>query len=182
MSLYHVAKPDGSRVGPFDLDTLNSMLISGQLEPSCLVWTEGQTDWVPITSVATVPVPPAVPKAQTEEWDLISAFRSVVFARYATFTGRASRSEYWWYALAAFLVNLVLSFIPIVGFLLSLALIIPGLGVSVRRLHDTGRSGWFLLLGLIPIVGFIVIIVFMVQPSSPANQWGEGPDAPAPTK
>lgn len=185
MSLYHVAKPDGTRVGPFDLDTINTMLINGQLEPASLVWTEGMAEWAPVTTVATVPLPPTVPpapKAGTQEWDLISAFRSVVFARFATFEGRASRSEYWWYALGSFIVSLLLGLIPFVGLLISLALFIPGLAVAVRRLHDTGRSGWFMLLALIPFVGAIVLLVFMVQPSGPANKWGEGPAAPAPTK
>lgn len=185
MSLYHVAKPDGTRMGPFDLDTINTMLTKGQLEATCLVWTEGMADWAPITTVATVPLPPAVPpapKAGTQEWDIISAFRSVVFARFASFEGRASRSEYWWYALGSFIVTLLLEFVPFVGFFISLALIIPGLAVAVRRLHDTGRSGWFMLLALVPFVGFIVLLVFMVQPSGPANKWGEGPAGPAPTK
>lgn len=189
MSLYHVAKPDGSRVGPFDVETLNTMLADGQLEPTCQVWTEGQADWAPISTVATVPTPPASPAAPAvpptpaagtpAQWDLISAFRSVVFERYATFSGRASRAEYWWYFLASFLVGMVLGMIPLVGWLLSLAFIIPGLAVCVRRLHDAGHSGWCVLLSLIPLVGGIILLVFLLQASAPANKWGEGPAVPS---
>jgi uncharacterized membrane protein YhaH (DUF805 family) len=58
---------------------------------------------------------------------------------------------------------------------------IPGLAVTVRRLHDTGRSGWWVLVGLIPVIGFIILLVFMVLDSQPAsNQWGPNPKEAAP--
>jgi uncharacterized membrane protein YhaH (DUF805 family) len=63
---------------------------------------------------------------------------------------------------------------PIQG-ILQLALLIPTLAVGARRLHDTGRSGWWLLIGLIPIVGWIILLVFFVQDSQPANQYGPNP-------
>jgi uncharacterized membrane protein YhaH (DUF805 family) len=63
-----------------------------------------------------------------------------------------------------------------VSIVLALALFLPGLGVSIRRLHDTGRSGWWLLIGLVPLVGLIVLIVFFVQDSQPAaNAYGPSP-------
>lgn len=95
--------------------------------------------------------------------------------KYAVFEGRATRSEYWYF----FLFNLVISIIiglldvPALGFLYSLAVLIPSLAVGVRRLHDVGKSGWWLLIGLIPVVGWIVLIIFAVTDSqSGTNQYG----------
>ncbi|WP_108263105.1 DUF805 domain-containing protein [Mangrovicoccus ximenensis] len=117
--------------------------------------------------------------------DMIAAFRKVFLRNYATFAGRASRSEFWWYVLAVFLLNIVVNLIdafavsPLLGMpgetgilsaLLGLALILPGLAVSSRRLHDTGRSAWWLLLWLIPLIGMLVLIYFYIQPSE------EGPN------
>lgn len=66
------------------------------------------------------------------------------FKKYATFTGRARRSEYWWFQLFALLMSL-LSLIPILGWIITVAMILPSLAIEVRRLHDIGRSGWWLL-------------------------------------
>lgn len=112
-----------------------------------------------------------------------------VLKKYAVFGGRARRKEYWFF----FLFNIIISFIVglidgftgsfnpeagigILGAIYTLAVFIPGLAVSVRRLHDTNRSGWWLLIGLIPLIGAIVLIVFFVQDSTPGqNQYGENP-------
>jgi len=109
------------------------------------------------------------------------AVRSVL-SQYATFSGRARRSEFWWFALFAFLLYIVAGIIDaaignqVVGLLVALALFIPSLAVTVRRLHDTGRSGWWILVGLIPLVGFIVLLVFEVQDSQPGtNNYGPSP-------
>jgi len=67
----------------------------------------------------------------------------------------------------------------IVEFVYSIAVFIPALAVTVRRLHDTGRSGWWLLLFLIPVIGFIVLLVFYCQDSKPDNQYGRNPKAQA---
>jgi uncharacterized membrane protein YhaH (DUF805 family) len=67
----------------------------------------------------------------------------------------------------------------IVLIIFALGVIIPGLAVSVRRLHDIGRSGWWLLISLLPIIGFIVLIVFYVTKSDGPNEYGQGPDVPA---
>ena len=142
-----------------------------------------------------------------------------IVEKYADFSGRAPRAEYWWYALALVIVGIVLSiFESISGLrgmvfgvygpltvLLWLGTIVPGIAVSVRRLHDTNRSGWWLLLmvpyllvmilaamalagvgiaalgaaGLLGIVGLIcaiVLLVFMVLPSTPGeNRYGSNP-------
>jgi uncharacterized membrane protein YhaH (DUF805 family) len=98
---------------------------------------------------------------------LIEAFKRVVFQSYAKFTGRSGRAEFWWFFLANLIVAVVLSllgqastFFYIIYVLYGLALIIPGIAVSVRRLHDINRSGWWVLIALIPIVGAIVLLVF----------------------
>ncbi len=105
-----------------------------------------------------------------------------VLKKYAVFSGRATRSEYWYFALFSLIVSFVLA---IVDYLLgtqildgaySLAVFLPSLGVSIRRLHDIGRSGWWNLIIFLPLIGFIVLIVFAVQDSQPgSNQYGPNP-------
>lgn len=199
MSLYHVAKPDGTRVGPYDIETLNAMLASGQLTPDCLVWTEGWADWRPVATVAAVPAP----TGGSGGWGPVTAFKTVVLKRYADFEGRASRSEYWWFTLSEVLWLLLVW--VLVGFVLAcvmhdspvgpgiatalvilllllllagLALVVPTIAVTVRRLHDAGYSGWFYLLNFVPYVGGLILFVFTVLPSAPPNQWGAGPKGP----
>jgi uncharacterized membrane protein YhaH (DUF805 family) len=109
------------------------------------------------------------------------AIRSV-FSKYVVFSGRARRSEFWWFFLFAVIVYIVVGIIDaaigssILGLIVSLALLLPSLAVNVRRLHDTGRSGWWILIGLIPIVGFIILLIFECQDSQPgANAYGPSP-------
>jgi hypothetical protein len=93
--------------------------------------------------------------------------------QFAVFQGRASRSEFWWFALFNFLVGLVLGWIPFIGFIIMIALLIPGIAVGVRRLHDTDRVGWWYLIGFVPLIGFIVLLIFFIQPSRPGqNRFG----------
>ena len=106
-----------------------------------------------------------------------------VLKKYAVFSGRARRKEYWMFFLFNIIITFVLSFVEgivgspgIIGMLYGLAVLIPGIAVSARRLHDTDRSAWWLLVGLIPLIGAIVLIVFMVQDSKPGeNQYGANP-------
>ena len=106
-----------------------------------------------------------------------------VLKKYVVFTGRARRKEYWFFALFNVIVSIALSLIDMllgldIGlyFIYSLAIILPSLAVLVRRLHDTGRSGWWALIALIPLIGVIVIIVFTVQDSKPGeNKFGAYP-------
>lgn len=114
-------------------------------------------------------------------WNEIKeSVETVVFKNYVNFEGRATRPEYWWFTLAYAIVNIILSLIPRVGTILSgilgLAVLIPSIGVGVRRLHDINKSGWWYLLILIPLVGAIILIVWFVKPSDNGeNQYGERP-------
>ncbi|HSI46090.1 MAG TPA: DUF805 domain-containing protein [Methylophilus sp.] len=106
-----------------------------------------------------------------------------VLQKYALFTGRATRKEYWMFVLVSFLIILAIEFVePVlgtggfIGMLYSLVILLPSVAVSIRRLHDTDRSGWWLLISLIPLIGGIVLLVFMVQDStSGQNQYGPNP-------
>jgi uncharacterized membrane protein YhaH (DUF805 family) len=104
------------------------------------------------------------------------------FTKYATFSGRSSRSAYWWWFLFSVLVSIGASILDaaagtgVIAILVSLAFFLPNLAVLVRRLHDTDRSGWWVLIGLIPLIGAIVLIVFACLDSGPPNKYGQGPD------
>ena len=112
-----------------------------------------------------------------------------VLKNYATFSGRARRKEYWMFFLFNVLISLGLGVLDVVagtysveyetGFfsgLYSLLVLIPGIAVGVRRLHDTNRSGWWILISLIPIIGVLVLFVFMCLDSQPGtNRFGVNP-------
>ncbi|HWT21284.1 MAG TPA: DUF805 domain-containing protein [Variovorax sp.] len=100
------------------------------------------------------------------------------FSKYTDFSGRASRSEYWWFVLAEIIVLIVASLIhQYVYVIAALGFLLPGLAVGARRLHDIGKSGWFQLLMLIPLVN-LVLIYFYVQPSQPeTNTYGAAASA-----
>lgn len=107
----------------------------------------------------------------------------MAFNSYAGFGGRSSRSEFWWWMLFTFIVGCVCSFISVmadttvISGLVSLAFLLPNIAISVRRLHDIGKSGWWYLLNLIPIIGSIVLIVWYCQPSQEfANEYGPVPN------
>jgi uncharacterized membrane protein YhaH (DUF805 family) len=111
-------------------------------------------------------------------------------ASYATFQGRARRSEYWYFALFGVLVSVATGLLDLILFpgfessvislIASLALLLPTLAVSVRRLHDTGRSGWWLLVGLVPLVGALVLLIWACQRSDAENRFGPPPAGTAP--
>ncbi|NSX56497.1 DUF805 domain-containing protein [Parasulfitobacter algicola] len=110
------------------------------------------------------------------------------FSKYVTFSGRARRSEYWYFTLFNFLVGIVLGIVDgvisggdpdsvgIFGTIYSLAVFLPGLAVAIRRLHDTDRSGWWYLLVFIPIIGWIVLLVFFCTNGTEGeNRFGHDP-------
>src|SRR5262247_2917848 len=111
---------------------------------------------------------------------------AVGFANYFNFRTRASRSKYWYFILFLVIVSVALSILElaidgsreifVLSAIFSLATLIPSLSAFVRRLHDIGRSGWWVLLGLIPIVGIIVLLYWACQPTVPQqNQYGPPP-------
>lgn len=114
-------------------------------------------------------------------------FVDVLKNKYAQFEGRARRAEFWYFVLYNGLIYMAFSIIdnlvfggsfPILGTIYSLAVLVPGLAIAVRRLHDTNRSGWFLLIALIPLIGAIWLIVLYTTPGTIGeNQYGPDPKA-----
>ena len=91
---------------------------------------------------------------------------STCFAKYATFSGRASRPEFWWFFLFQILVSMAASMLgDVVAGLVSLALLLPALAVGARRLHDIGKSGWWQLI-MLTVIGLLLLIYWWVQPAS----------------
>jgi uncharacterized membrane protein YhaH (DUF805 family) len=122
------------------------------------------------------------------------------FQKYVIFAGRASRSEFWWWMLVSFVVSILLSglnallsdggfqsgnnstIVTIISGLWTLAILLPSIAVTVRRLHDTNRSGWWYVLNFIPILGGIVVLILTLLPSNPAGrQYDDPDDRPTPT-
>lgn len=111
------------------------------------------------------------------------------FQKYATISGRARRSEYWWFALFLLIGNGALSLVDTILFgdanvlsvLFSLATVVPSICAGGRRLHDTGRSAWWLLLGFIPLIGFLVLLWWFIQKGTDgSNEYGPDPLAGEP--
>lgn len=116
-----------------------------------------------------------------------------VLKQYGNFSGRARRREYWMFGLINGIITLVLTFLSMtlglysadanIGLLdavYGLAVLVPSVAVSIRRLHDVGRSGWWLLIGLIPLVGPILLLVWDASEGQYGdNRWGPNPKTPA---
>ncbi|NGY05235.1 DUF805 domain-containing protein [Solimonas terrae] len=114
-------------------------------------------------------------------------YPDVLQNRYARFDGRAHREEFWTFALVSLLITFGLSIVGgiahlrILSTLYNLAVLVPSLALGARRLHDTGKSGWLQLIGLIPLIGWIVLIVFFAQPGqSGRNAYGDDPKTATP--
>ena len=115
--------------------------------------------------------------------EAIDKYYLSVLKRYVNFSGRAGRQAFWMFVLFNFIISVALGMIDgvlgtngILGSLYGLAVLIPQLGLSVRRLHDTGKSGWWLLIAFVPLLGILALIYFYVQDSQPgANQYGPNP-------
>jgi uncharacterized membrane protein YhaH (DUF805 family) len=113
-----------------------------------------------------------------------------VIKKYVEFSGRARRKEFWMFVLINAVISIVLSIIDraigtssangggLLQSIYGLAVLLPSIAVAVRRLHDTNRSGWWILLGLIPIIGWIILIIWYAQDGTPGdNQYGPDPKA-----
>ena len=101
----------------------------------------------------------------------------VCLRKYVDFEGRAARPEFWWFALFQVIVLVVAAMLGRAAYTIAgLALVLPSLGVGARRLHDIGKSGWYLLIHLIPVIGILVLIYFWVQPTqAESNNYGAPP-------
>ncbi|MFN3190236.1 MAG: DUF805 domain-containing protein [Aureliella sp.] len=115
----------------------------------------------------------------------MNEYKKVLFQNYANFSGRAARKEYWMFFLfnliaAAVLMVVDMGLVMFVGIaglnlLYTLAVIVPGIAVSIRRLHDTGRSGWWILLGLVPFVGILLLVLMCLDSEPGTNEYGDNP-------
>ena len=112
------------------------------------------------------------------------AVRSAVVERYADFQGRSPRSELWWFVLFYMLLSLAVGMLgalsdalgAILNLVVTIGLLVPVIAVQIRRLHDTDRTGWWILIGLVPVIGTIVLIVFYLQRGSEGdNRFGPDP-------
>lgn len=104
------------------------------------------------------------------------------FNNYANFSGRASRSEFWYWILFCFILNIVSGFIdtilglPLTGLLIFFGLLVPNIAVGIRRLHDTDRSGWWYLLNFVPVIGWIILIIWCATKGTDGpNRFGNDP-------
>ena len=100
----------------------------------------------------------------------------LAFVHYADFKGRSRRSEYWWFVLFNTIVASVIgAIVPDFAWIWSLVVLVPGLALCIRRLHDVGKSGWFYLWILLPLVGGIILLIQLCKDSTEANQWAPIP-------
>jgi len=104
--------------------------------------------------------------------EIIENFKKVMFENFANFNGRAGRGEYWWFVAACIIISVVVSLITtpisqnvsfIASLIVSLIFLIPSLAVSARRLHDINKSGWWILIALIPIIGTIWFLILTIK-------------------
>lgn len=189
------------RKGPLSATEVKTLVEAGTVTARTMVWNEDMTDWAPLHTTALRSLlenaavePPEVLErggaraAGSQDDDTLSPwgyFARCMSSDYVNFSDRARRAEYWSYVLFYFIILLLLAAVgeainEDVGFipaaLFGLASILPGLSVMVRRLHDIGLSGWFVLINLIPYLGGIVMLVFALIPSQQReNRWGPIP-------
>lgn len=110
--------------------------------------------------------------------DVQTAVRICLTEKYATFSGRAARSEFWWFALFAVVGNVVLGVLSaFLAAVFALGILLPGIAVAVRRLHDLDRSGWWYLLVLVPVLGSLLLIFgYYIHPGTEGcNRFGSDP-------
>lgn len=186
---------NGQQVGPMPKE----QLVAYGLNPSSKVWCEGMPNWADAATVADLqpllasqqppmPYPPhqggyqqppyeQPVNNQPQEIGFVDAIK-ICFNKYADFEGRARRSEIWWWYLFSVLVDLAFIFIPVIGWIATIALLIPTYAVGARRLHDTGRSGWLQFLMLVPCIGSIILIIWFCEDSQGDNEYGPSPKYP----
>ncbi len=187
---------DGASQGPIGQTEFDTLIANGTIRPNTLVWREGMDDWLPLGQMpgASIPaLPPRAPSfggdnpARDDASTFIGALKDGL-SRYVDFRTRSNRPQYWYFFLWTLIIGLLSSILDsilgtgtaegggIINGLSSLALLLPSLAVAVRRLHDTGRTGWWLLLIIVPIIGWIVLLVFYcLKGEEHPNRWGNPP-------
>ena len=117
---------------------------------------------------------------------IIENWKLVVLERYTKFDGRAGRAEFWWFVLANLVVFVALAILIAVSnifiilyFGYALALIVPSIAVAIRRLHDTNKSGWWLLIGIIPFGGLVLLVFYILEGTPGPNDHGVAPEPAA---
>jgi uncharacterized membrane protein YhaH (DUF805 family) len=185
MKTYYIAKPDGTQIGPLSVESVAKLRLHGKISNDSLIWSEGMAEWQPLETVFPSRYVP------TGSWNMVNALTHS-FKNFGNIAGRASRAVYWLFQLNICLFYLLiicllvlcagsetgLTICTAILILGVLVLLIPSITISIRRLHDVGMSGWFLLINLIPSIGGIIFFIFTVLPSQPANQYGIGPHLP----
>lgn len=205
MATYYLAV-NGQSYGPYSVEQLAGM----NLTPASLVWNETMPDWVAASTVPelqslfyqTPPQPVQQAGQQQYQQPVYGVQRAVgfgeaikmFFSNYATFSGRSSRSEFWYVTLFNFLVSIAITMLgvifiavspsyemivalKVVNWIYSLAVLIPGLALAWRRLHDIGKSGGWWFIWLIPLVGAILLLVWFCTASDPEeNEYGPVPN------
>ncbi|MBB3992432.1 uncharacterized membrane protein YhaH (DUF805 family) [Sulfitobacter undariae] len=185
---------EGASHGPVSQSEFDNLVATGTIRSDTLVWQEGMEDWLPYgragTDAGSPPLTPRAPvsHAQDPASEDANTFVGALkdgFSRYVDFGTRSTRSQYWWWTLWTILISLGTGFLDgmlgmgefgAINALASLVTFLPSIAVAIRRLHDIGRSGWWLLLMFIPIIGWIVLIVFYCTPTQEEpNQWGMPP-------
>jgi uncharacterized membrane protein YhaH (DUF805 family) len=134
-------------------------------------------------SVAVRHLPPYHPRNAIAESDMsFGQAVSTCFSKYATFAGRARRPEYWYWVLFGVVASIVLAIIDlalpfnVLTLAFDVATLLPGLAVLIRRLHDTDHSGWWWLIGLIPVIGWILLLVWVcTRGTDGPNRFGPAP-------
>lgn len=185
---------EGTSKGPIGQDEFEELVANGTIRSDTLVWQEGMDDWTPLSQARkltdTPPQPPRQPvsdmqdPAREDANSFLGALKDG-FGRYVDFKTRSTRSQFWWWALWMLILGAVtggvdaalgMANLSPINSLFSLATFLPSLAVAIRRLHDIGRTGWWVLLWLIPVIGWIVLIVFCCTRSQDGpNQWGNEP-------
>jgi uncharacterized membrane protein YhaH (DUF805 family) len=128
--------------------------------------------------------------------EMINIWKTVVLQRFAKFDGRAGRAEFWWYFLANWLLFAVLGIATVIAFAiatalgwlftvaiigLSLVVIIPSIAVAIRRLHDTNKSGWWLLISFIPFGSIVLLVFYILEGTDGPNDHGAAAEPAAVT-
>tara|TARA_B110000977_G_C10984175_1_gene457293 strand:+ start:227 stop:817 length:591 start_codon:yes stop_codon:yes gene_type:complete len=185
---------EGTSNGPVSEAELQELVAVSTIRSDTLVWQEGMEDWLPYARAqgtqGSAPLPPQTPAisghdpARDDANTFLGALKDG-FARFVDFKTRSTRSQYWWFTLWSVIVSIITGIIDVslgmgdtgpVGLLASLVLFLPSLAVAIRRLHDIGRTGWWMLLVFIPILGWIVLLFFYCTKSQETpNKWGPEP-------